>query len=273
MGGGEPVEIPLPFALERSILGYVPGESALIMTGSNERLLPAARDEAGGWPLWRVPVPMGTPRQIGGLRAWSADLSPDSRTLALTRGRSICLASSDGSNVRELLKLPYPAWAIRWAPDGKRLRFTSEQSYRSGHWVFETTADGAPSRPLWPGHNGDWTADERHYIFGRRGDLYDQAEDLWPSLLRRQPQQLTAGPLEYSFVASSRDAKRLLAYGTLFRVELMRFDPATSVSSRCWPGNRQPMPSPRRTAAGFAWVRTPTKHCGAVGLTAVNACS
>ncbi len=66
--GGEPAPLPIepPVPYNRLILGYLPGESALLMTGSERDRI---ADTQKGWALWTVPVSAGAPSRISSVEA------------------------------------------------------------------------------------------------------------------------------------------------------------------------------------------------------------
>ena len=224
-GGGEPVEIPLPFSMSMRVFGFLPRESALLMRGADG--IDATAAAGGGTDLWIVPVP-GTPRRVG-LRANSAAVSPDGERLAFFRGTNLCLARLDGSALRELLSVPSRAYSIRWSPDGRRLRFDSDGPDGRERWIWEVPVEGGRPRPLWPGRMGDWTRDGRYYVFHRRDPSLGR-NDLWaarePGRLpwsRPAPTRLTFGPTSFAVVGPSLDGKRLFAYGEIQSGELLRY--------------------------------------------------
>ena len=228
--GGEAVEIPLPFALRRQIHGYLPEESALLMTGSD---LVYESQSAKGRPLWIVPVPAGAPSRLGRLEALSAAATSDGRQLALVQPERIVLARRDGSTIRELGSLPSPPLWIQWAPDGQRLRFTAVNPDGRERWIWEVLAAGGRPRPLWPGERGRWTRDGRYYVFGRRSesdsrsDIYAVREPRFPWSSPSTPARLTSGPLSFDDPGPSPDGKRLFAWGRIDRGELLRYDART----------------------------------------------
>ena len=91
------------------------------------------------------------------------------------------------------------AFALRWGPDGQRLRFTAGAPGRNepGTWVWETSTAGEEPRPLWPGEGGAWSKDGRHFAFerqdwaARRNDLYVVPDRPWPPWARREAAPLT----------------------------------------------------------------------------------
>jgi Tol biopolymer transport system component len=228
--GGEPAPLPVgpPVPYNRQMLGYLPGESALLMTGSEMDNL---ADTQKGLALWTVPVSAGAPFRIGSVEAFQAAATPDGSLLALSqRGFRLVLARRDGTVVREYPPLPSLPHGLAWSPDGKRLRFTALGPDGRRMWIWEVAVDGGAPTALWPGERGKWTADGRHYIFDRRDEV-DGRHDVHavrePRLLPfspARPVRLTFGPLSFTDVGPSPDGKRLFTWGTADRGELLRFD-------------------------------------------------
>ena len=259
--GGEVVDIPLLFRDPAFLLGTIPGESALLVGGSQTESLPTGTEE--GWPLWRVPVPAGAPQRVGDLLAVSADGSPDGRSLALMRNRSIVLASLDGSELRELCRLAGPGNRVRWSPDGTRIRFSSSgPGSSSEQWIWEISATGGSPRPLWPGHWGAWVGD-RHYVFDRppTHDLFVATESRWAPWWPSRPQQLTSGPLRYGCFGASRDGRRLFAGFSPSQPAgggtLMRYDQAAKLFEPALGGESAIYAEPSPDGQWLAWVRFP----------------
>ncbi len=260
LAGGDASESPLPFRGVAFVLSAIPGDSAVLMAGSLDELSPAVVDE--GWPLWRVPTGGGAPQRIGELLARSADVSPDGRSLALARGNVLILASIDGSNLRELVRLPSRPLMPKWAPHGRRLRFTSRGPADSQEsWIWEISITGGGPRALWPGFGGDWTDDGRHYVFNRAGDLHVALEPRWVRWLASAPQPLTSGVLRHLLVGSSSDGRRLAAI--LFPPDsgqsgiLMRYDPERKAFAPALGGESAIYAEPSPDGKWLAWVRYP----------------
>jgi hypothetical protein len=225
--GGESTEVPLPFRYGVHVLGYVLGESALLVRGSPEP--PSTRTDEVGLPLWLVPIPSGAPRRIPNLLARWADVAADGRSLALIQTghagpqltSQLVLAQIDGSSRKDLGRLPEGAWGVRWAPDGRRLRFFAGGPGGSTWepWIWEISVDGGAPRPLWPEARGDWTTDGRHYVFDREGrgasrrDLFAERESSWPGWRSGHQERLTVGPLDFWLAGSSHDGRSATTSG------------------------------------------------------------
>ena len=220
--GGEPAEIPLPF-VRFSVLSYVERESALLVSASDTLQL---SQDVQGVPLWLVPVPAGAPRRLGSLVGFSAALSPDGERVVVVRNSELLVARRDGSDARPLaipdtLADGFPG-EVRWSPDQQAVRL------EAGGRTWEVALQGGSARPLWPGHEGRWTGDGRYFVFRTGddvgGDVYAVRESFaWP-WRRPEPVRLTFGPLTFEAPGSSPDGRRLFAWGTIARHQLLRYD-------------------------------------------------
>jgi Tol biopolymer transport system component len=229
--GGEPAPVPiaLPVPYNQFICGYLPRESALLMTGSETS---EESDTQKGWPLWTAPVPAGAPSRLGNLEAYVAAPSPDGAMLALRqRGNRLVVVRGDGTVVREWPPpLPSRPGRLAWSPDGRRLRFQAAGPDQRRSWIWEVSLNSGEARALWPGNGGRWTPEGRFYVFDRRdesegrNDIYTVRESSFPWLSPSQPVRLTFGPLSFTDVGPSPDGKHLFAWGTSARGELLRYD-------------------------------------------------
>ena len=188
-------------------------------------------------PLWTVPVVGGVPRRLGSVRTNDFAWSPDGGSLAYAEEGRLLLATADADNPRLLATAPGHVICPRWSPDGRRLRFTVLGG--AGELaLWEVGADGSGARALrfdWPGPPmegfGDWTPDGRHFVFVSRRDgvsnlwALEEGSD-WRHRRRREPVQLTAGPVSYGRPLPSLDGKRVFALGTEPGGELVRYDGA-----------------------------------------------
>ncbi len=234
--GGESTELPISLR-NGSIFAYLSGPGALLIAGSETS---DPRDQhADGSPLWLANVSSGEVRRLGNLNAWSVAVSPDEEHLALVYGApgatAIGLAKADGSDLRKLLTVSLATGWIAWAPDGKRLRFDSGEpaGHDSARWIWETSIQGEPPRPLWPGVGGRWTRDGRHYVFVRLGAFDSPGGNLWVAqespwwAAGREPTQLSFGPMLLSNPGFTPDRRHLYAWGNLLRGELLRYNTTT----------------------------------------------
>jgi len=217
--GGETARIPV--SLEEPLIYDLSAVRSELLTGG--------RGEPAEHPLWALPLPTGPPRRVGNILALDACWSPDGKHLAYVKGNELFVASPDGTEIRKLATLDFPADWIRYSPDGTRLRFTVfTLSGRPEDWdIMEVGADGSGLRQL-PVHGccGKWSADGKYYF-------YQTSRDIWVLPERRtflgrvelgRPAQLTTGPIEFGAPTPSIDGKELFVVGNQPRVELVRYE-------------------------------------------------
>ncbi len=260
VGGGEPEEIPTPFGLFR-VHGYLPRQAALVVLSQLQSDTAATPDE----PVWLVPVPKGTPRRLGGLRANWAAVSPDGERLAILDVGRLLLARADGGDARDIMALQKDAGWIRWSPDGKLLRFASSgpPGREREAWVWETSPEGGNPRPLWAGGRGAWTTDGHYFLFespnrsARRTDIFAVREAQRLPWSRPHPVQLTFGPVSLTHVGSRPDGHGLVGFGIEARGEARRFDRRTRRFEPILAGESVDFVKPSPDGRWLAWVTYP----------------
>jgi Tol biopolymer transport system component/DNA-binding winged helix-turn-helix (wHTH) protein len=185
--------------------------------------------------VWMVPVVGGQARRVGEFITSEPVWSPDGRFLAFGRANQLFLVGADGTGTRLLATVPGELSYPRWSPDGRRLRFTVID-IKSQFAIWEVSADGNDLHPLQfnsPGGPmegyGDWTADGSFFVFTSRregsSNLWAVADKSdWLHRGRREPVQLTAGPIDFYRPLPSLDSTRIFALGHLPAGELLRYD-------------------------------------------------
>jgi Tol biopolymer transport system component len=186
--------------------------------------------------LWVQPLPAGAPRRVGNINASSASWTPDGTQIVYGYGRTILIANKDGSESRPLAKLPGIARALRFSPDGRRIRFYLSQLKADSNSIWEMDANGKNAHPLFADWKespyqccGNWSREGDYYYFqAGRGN----AQAIWVmperhSVFHRAvagPSPLMSGPLRLGASVPSGDGKRLFVVGEDPRVELVRYD-------------------------------------------------
>ena len=223
--GGETFQIPVPLS----------NVNLFSISADHSSLLISEFRGGATSPFWAFPLPAGSLRRLGDIVGGEAAWSRDSRQLAFTNGLDISLADADGTNVRKLGTLTGVPSAIRFSPDGSRLRFTMKPPGTNLMSIWEIRTDGSGLHPLLQGWKadtmqccGDWTEDGHDYIFQLR--TTSGSMDLWavadhPRLFEaKDPVQLTTGPVWYMDAVGSPDGKRIFANGEVLNGELVRYD-------------------------------------------------
>ncbi|HKW24440.1 MAG TPA: protein kinase [Terriglobales bacterium] len=227
--GGETAPLTVPF-VSADIFDISPNRSALLITS-----------EAGSTqtetPLYQLPIPAGSPRAVGNVRAHAATWTPDGQYIIYGNGSDLYQVRADGSQPHKLATLPGAATDLRFSPDGAWIRFALQDPENNTSDLWEMSADGKNLRPvLAPTWNqpsqeccGSWTRDGKYFFFeSSRGNSHD----IWAlpsagSLLGRRghaPQQLTAGPLAFLFPVPDNEGRKLFVVGQQLRFELQRYD-------------------------------------------------
>ncbi len=223
--GGETFPIPVP----------LPNVNLFNISADHSSLLISEFSGGSPSPFWTFPPPAGSLRRIGNIVGKEAAWSRDNRQLAFTNGLDIFLADADATNIRKLATLTGVPGGIRFSPDGTRLRFGMKAPGTNLTSLWEIRNDGSGLRrllPLWKADAmlccGDWTEDG-HYYFFQVGST-SGSMDLWavadhPGLLeRKDPVQLTNGPVWYMDAVASPDGQRIFANGEVLKGELVRYD-------------------------------------------------
>lgn len=252
--GGE--ILPVDFPIKEMDLDAISPDSSEFLAVNLADLQPVATSSDRYYSLWRVPVPTGSPRSTG-IVTHEAVWSPDGRTVAYSFAAALFQANLDGTQPTRLAIFPDEPFYLSWAPDGKRIRFTTTDSTHtrydiwqadlSNHSVRSVVPDLPSSARPWA---GGWTPDGKYFFYTAVNDgvrnVYAVREK--NDLFRRtssQPVQITNGPLTFYLPLPSKDGKHLFAVGDQQRGELVRYDSVT----------RQFVPYSRLSADHLAFSR------------------
>jgi serine/threonine protein kinase/Tol biopolymer transport system component len=239
ISGGDTAPVPtsLPSA---DVYDFFPGRSELLVQG-------VAEGSETEWPIWILPLPAGSQRPVGSILAHAAAWVPDGQHIVYARGSSLYECNADGSDSRQLLAVSGIPFALRFSPDGQRLRFTIRDTDQRTSSLWETSADGKDLHAVLPSWNkpaqefgGAWTADGQYYLFE---STRDHTQNIWAihetqSWFRKaaQPTQLTVGPLMFSNPTPSPDGKKLFVLGQQRRFDLVRLEGKSKQFSIYLPG-------------------------------------
>ncbi len=235
--GGDTLQVRSPFA---SMLDISPDRSEFLADHST-----APQTDA---PVWVVPLPAGSPHRFGNISAHQATWSPDGRNIAYAAGRELYLAAEDGTEVRKIVAVEgWPSF-IRWAPNGKALRFTQQGATSDSTSLWEVSIDGSSLHPLLAGWStqpseccGNWTRDGTYYVFesrhGGRSDIWaiQEKRGLF-DIVHHEPFRLTTGPMDYSGVLPSREAATLFVDGFTSRGEVRKYEAKSKQFVPYFPG-------------------------------------
>jgi len=259
VAGGDVSEIPFPFPVVR-VHAISPDRTSLLATGFTEKSMELK--------LWSLPLPAGSPRGLGDTGAREGDWSQDGSKLVYVNGKDIFLANADGSGARKLLSVSGVPSEVRFSPDGRRLRYTVSDPTQNTSSLWEARVDGSGVHPLLPGWSnppteccGRWTTDGRYYIFqriGRTSNLWALRDTTgWFAGSAPRPIQLTIGPVSFENPLPSLDGKRIFAFGTLQRTELVKYESASRQFIPVYSGPPVGEVSFSRDGRYAAWVLYP----------------
>lgn len=235
--GGEVFPLGKAFP-DMDIDDIAPSGSELLIVNLADRVA-VSNSNLSAPSVWRVPVPVGSPRPVGRLHSYEAKWSPDGRTLACSVGNDLDLVDPDGSNLRRVASLPGIPFYLVWSPDGTRIRFSVNdphsnstalwQADLSNNTVGKLLPDGPGTRDAL---SGGWTPDGRYFFYsawsdGTRNIWAIREKDDWFHHSSHVPVQITNGPLTLYLPSPSKDGKKIFAVGEQARGQLLRFDAAT----------------------------------------------
>ncbi len=237
--GGETAPVPSSL-VSADIYDFYPGRSELLVKG-------VAEGSETEWPVWILPLPAGTLRQVGDVLAHGATWAPDGQHIVYVRKSSLYVCNPDGTDSRELVTVSGVPFAPRFSPDGRRLRFTVRDTNQRTSSLWEVSPDGKGLHPLLPEWNkppqefgGAWTSDGEYFLFE---STRDHTQNIWArredtSFFRKagEPTQLTVGPLLFSNPTPSADGKKLFVIGQQRRFDLIGLDSKSQQFSVYLPG-------------------------------------
>jgi eukaryotic-like serine/threonine-protein kinase len=237
--GGETAPVPISL-MSADIYDFYPGRSELLVKG-------IAEGSETEWPVWILPLPAGTLRQVGDVLAHGATWAPDGQHIVYVRKSSLYVCNPDGTDLRELVAVAGVPFAPRFSPDGRWLRFTIRDTNQRTSSLWEVSADGKGLHLLLPEWNkppqesgGTWTPDGEYFLFE---STRDHTQNIWArrestSFVRKagEPTQLTVGPLLFSNPTPSVDGKKLFVIGQQRRFDLIGLDSKSQQFSVYLPG-------------------------------------
>jgi serine/threonine protein kinase len=174
--------------------------------------------------VWSIPLPAGEPRfLVQGVG--DSDILPDGRIVFAkendSKGADVLVADGDGSNQHTLISIAGGVGNVEVSPDGSRIIFLNEHDRHESLNMVQ--ADGSGLHTILEGGELEgkfafnWSPDGRYLVYldgkGKRSDIW--ALPIQTGFLRRkrEPIQLTSGPVSYADEYTSRDGKRIFAVG------------------------------------------------------------
>jgi len=227
VSGGETAPVPTSLA-SADVYDFFSGRSELLVKG-------VAEGSDTEWPVWILPLPAGTIRPVGNILAHAAAWAPDGQHIFYARNSILYACDADGSDSRKLVTVSGVPFALRFSPDGRRLRFTVRDTNQRTSSLWEISPEGKDLHPVLPDWNkpaqefgGTWTPNGEYFLFQ---SARDHTQNIWAarehaSLFgkKSEPTQLTVGPLLFSDPTPSPDGKKVFVIGQQRRFDLIHFD-------------------------------------------------
>lgn len=227
VAGGEPAVLPdLPASLQPLALSGKRREILLLGPGPTDASLPLY-----AWDLLH-----GRVRRIGTVVADSGTWSADGSRVVYSRAGSLYVVNADGTDSRELVKVPGLASWLAASPDGRflTLKMQRESSSMEELWQLrlsdaqlQRVSSGVSSELRYP--LGTWTRDSRYFLFseaaGARFTVWAVRHSSGPGLATRA--RINTGLLNVTDLANAAERERLLAIGAQSRMEILRYDAHT----------------------------------------------
>jgi len=214
-----------------------PDAQAMDISADRTRLLVSHQGTMGESEFWSVPIAGGTPQRLGDVTGRYATWSRDNKHLAFVKGSTIFLANADGTGAHELYSANGSVFALRFSPDGKRLRFSVGNTVQNTNEIWEVGVGGSHAHTLLAGWGhasaaccGNWTANGAYYIFQVTQTSPSNLTTLWAvtdhgQSAKATPFQLTKGPTSFGNALPARDEKKVWALGVEPTGEVVRYDP------------------------------------------------
>ena len=209
---------------------------ALDLSPDHSKLLVSWKSKTSGEnEFWTLPMPAGIPQRVGDLSGRDATWSADGKRLAFAKGSTLYLSTAEGSEAHSIYKAGGSIFAIRFSPDGQRIRFTVSNAEANTVTLWEVGRDGSHPHALlrdWPLKTsaccGNWTADGRYYIFQVTQTIPNTSAvvtSLWAlSDSTGAPVPLTQGPMSFGNAAAVQDGKNIWAIGVRPNVDVVKWE-------------------------------------------------
>ena len=209
---------------------------ALDLSADHSKLLVSWKSKTSGeYEFWTLPVSSGVPERVGELSGRDATWSADGKRLAFANGSTLYLSTAEGNEAHAIYNAGGSIFAIRFSPDGQRIRFTVSNTEANTVTLWEVERDGSHPHALlrdWPLKTsaccGNWTADGRYYIFQATQTIPNTSAvvtSLWAlSDSSAPPVPLTSGPMSFGNAAAARDGKNIWAIGVQPTVDVVKWE-------------------------------------------------
>ena len=234
VNGGNVAPIPAPAGLQG-----MPYLIASVSPDGSKLLVLQMKGFGRASPLWAVPTLGGSPVRLADIEGNGGAWSQDGQKLVYVSGNSLYLANTDGTASRKLADLPGPFALLRglgtsltWSPSSQEIALTLEDPKTFLPYLWKLSADGRNLHRMFPVWHeltgaccGAWMPDGKYFVFQSEGHIWAVREaGSFFHEVNREPVQLTAGTVSYSYPVPGKDGKKLFAVVGFRRGELEHYD-------------------------------------------------
>ncbi len=176
----------------------------------------------------------GVAVRVGDIDAYDAAWYPDGRTILYSAEGVVYQTDTSGKVRTQLFNVPGNAFWFKWAPDGKRLRFTVIDGHTEETSIWEFAGNGVKPRRLFPEMQdsvccGSWLPNGSFFLFQAR---VKSAYEIWAQrdashnfiALNDRAFPLLAGAMNYRSPLASKDGRKLFVRAEAPKGELVRYD-------------------------------------------------
>lgn len=212
LNGAEPVPISMPEDLSSGAITDISHDGSRLLVRSQQTRAPEQ-------PLWIVPTAGVGASRVGEVLAHDATWMPGDDSVLVASGDDLSIVQPGNGLIIPYASLPGRAFWMRWAPDGKKLRFTllEPRNHTSSLWELDASTHKA-HRLTFPGLSntdlccGSWTPMGDLFTF-EKSDAHES--NLWAvgTGAQARPIQLTNGPIRFTSPVPSREGRTVFAFG------------------------------------------------------------
>ena len=175
----------------------------------------------------------GVAERVGDIAAYDAAWYPDGRAILYSAAGDVYATDTSGKDRRLLFRVPGNAFWFKWAPDGKRVRFTVIDRHTEETSIWQFAVKSGRLRRVFQEMNdqtccGSWTPDGNFFLFQVR---VRNTFEIWAQRdsngfffsVPYKPFPLIAGAINYRGPLASNDGRKLFVRAEAPKGELVQY--------------------------------------------------